>query len=159
MELVRAILLEVEEKGVLDPYQSVEVVVPSYTEEQVLGHVKLLGEAGLMDVRDENTFHTISYLPTNLTWDGHEFLDAIRNDTVWARVKATVATKGGGASVEIIKELAVQIGKQYFLGDHDRSHIRAQVYRAGRRSRRAAICRASDRTRDRLCTGEGLDGR
>ncbi len=50
-----------------------------------------------------------------MTWEGHDFLDAIRNDTIWNRVKATVTEKGGGASVEVMKEIAIQIGKRYLV--------------------------------------------
>jgi hypothetical protein len=32
---------------------------------------------------------------TSLTWQGHEFLDSVRRDTVWQKVKLFVAEKGG----------------------------------------------------------------
>ena len=44
----------------------------------------------------------------------HEFLDAIRNDTVWNKVKATVKEKGGAIPFEVLKLLAIQAAKSVF---------------------------------------------
>ncbi|POY44102.1 hypothetical protein C3007_07230 [Avibacterium gallinarum] len=38
-----------------------------------------------------------------LTWQGHEFLDKIRNDTAWNKIKQTIKTKGIDLSFEAIK--------------------------------------------------------
>jgi hypothetical protein len=43
---------------------------------------------------------------TRLTWEGHELLDSIRRDTVWNRVKSTVADKGLDLSVDVVKAVA-----------------------------------------------------
>ena len=51
----------------------------------------------------------------NLTWQGHEFLDTITNQTVWNRVMSKLQDKGGSASFEVVKALAIEISKQYFL--------------------------------------------
>ncbi len=38
-----------------------------------------------------------------LTWDGHEFLDAARNDTIWQEAKELFLKKALGLSVESFK--------------------------------------------------------
>ncbi|WP_265754876.1 DUF2513 domain-containing protein [Avibacterium sp. 21-594] len=39
----------------------------------------------------------------NLTWQGHEFLDKIRSDTAWNKIKQIIKTKGIDLSFEAIK--------------------------------------------------------
>ena len=53
--------------------------------------------------------------PKSLTWEGHEFLDAVRHETVWAKTKEVVKSKGGSVSFEVLKELAIQTFKSTFL--------------------------------------------
>ena len=45
-----------------------------------------------------------------LTWDGHDFLDAIRNDTVWQEAKETVQAKGldiQSLTLDVVKSVCV----------------------------------------------------
>jgi hypothetical protein len=42
----------------------------------------------------------------SLTWQGHEFLDAIRNETVWAKTTATIKEKGGSLPFDVIRDTA-----------------------------------------------------
>lgn len=48
----------------------------------------------------------------SILWRGHEFLDAVRNDTVWKKTKDKVASVGGTASVEILTQVATGFLKQ-----------------------------------------------
>ena len=61
-------------------------------------HLLLLFEAKLIidDCGDE----------ARLTWDGHEFLDAIKTESVWQKVKASARSKGIELSFTVIKDLA-----------------------------------------------------
>jgi hypothetical protein len=42
-----------------------------------------------------------------LSWKGHEFLDTIRDDTVWSKTKAQLLEKGGALTFELIKGVAL----------------------------------------------------
>lgn len=42
-------------------------------------------------------------LGINLTWLGHEFLDKIRNETAWNKIKNIVKSKGVDMSFDVIK--------------------------------------------------------
>ena len=44
-----------------------------------------------------------------LTWDGHEFLDKIKNDTVWNRTTTTIKEKGVPFVLDAVKEIATAI--------------------------------------------------
>jgi len=87
IDLIRSILLDLEARGSYTDWLDVDV--EAYSPEQVDYHLELLIEAGFVVVpasgRELSRRH-----PLRLTWDGHEFLDAARNDMRWHRVKASV---------------------------------------------------------------------
>lgn len=94
MELVRSILLAVEkhEHGKAPS----ELAIDGYSAEQVGYHCHLIGQAGLADVADLTTRGSASPVGRilRLTWQGHEFLDAARDDTVWSRTKERLTSAG-----------------------------------------------------------------
>lgn len=47
----------------------------------------------------------------NITWDGHQFLDSIRSDTVWNKTKKKIVSTVGSASLSIISSVASSIAK------------------------------------------------
>lgn len=99
MELVRAILLALEARDHFSPSTAIEI--EGYEEHEVGYHSLLILEAGLAE-GDETT--TRGSGPTALlirpTWEGHEFLDAAREPSVWGQAK-DVVRKAGGASLGI----------------------------------------------------------
>ena len=106
MNLIRKILFNMEvSSGAFAP--SNLALGDEYNEDQVAYHVWLLGEAGLMKVT-EVTYHGSSgpaAIPINLTWEGHDFLDAARNDTTWSRVMEKAKSVGGTVSFAIFKQM------------------------------------------------------
>jgi hypothetical protein len=103
MDLIRQILLKVE--GYENPYPVLDpLTIDGYDWHVVGEHVKLLTESDYLDSME------IDYglCPTRLTMKGHDFLDSIRNDGVWKKVKEQVTEKGGGFTMEILRSLATQ---------------------------------------------------
>lgn len=98
------------------PVGWVPLNIPNRTADEISYHVKLMVDADLVEAKDVSTTTLFSWKPQRLTWQGHEFLDAVRNETVWNRVRKVIQDKGGNASFEVVKELAIQISKSYFLG-------------------------------------------
>ena len=47
---------------------------------------KLLYQAGLIDAENDSGADDFEWIPISLTWQGHEFLDVARNDTVWKKL-------------------------------------------------------------------------
>lgn len=43
-----------------------------------------------------------------LSWSGHEFLETIRNDTVWSKTKSKIKQTSGAMSIEMIKSVATR---------------------------------------------------
>lgn len=44
-----------------------------------------------------------------LTWEGHEFLDKIREDTIWNKTKDTIVDKGLPFAFDIVKSASTEI--------------------------------------------------
>ena len=73
-------------------------------------HMALLIEAGLVSGQMVNTMgpEVKDFIAQQLTWNGHEFLDSIRNDTVWQKTKKMFIEQGLSMSFDLIKEGAKQ---------------------------------------------------
>ena len=115
MDLVRQILLAVEEREEEDLRRST-LSVEGYGEQAVARHVEIMQEAGLVDAHVMRADGVPPYAARvfRLTWEGHDFLEATRNETVWAKTKQFVKEKGGGASLAIMKAVAVRFAKEQF---------------------------------------------
>ena len=74
-------------------------------------HVKLLIDAGLINGEMINTIgrHAKSFMIQSLTWNGHEFLDTIKNDNVWDKTKSTFKEGGLSMTFDLAKEVATNI--------------------------------------------------
>lgn len=102
MDLVRAILLAVEEgHGDIDIQDGLPGTEASAQELEY--HLNLAQQAGLLDVAGVTLGG--GYHIQGLTWEGHDFLDTIRDPEVWKRTKEG-ATKVGGWSFGLLKDLA-----------------------------------------------------
>lgn len=118
MDLVRQILLVVEEHGTEQGHITFEPSdTPGKTPDEVAGHIRLLHEHGFIEAEDGSGFGNPVWFPQRLTWQGHEFLDAIRNDTIWARTKRVIADKGGSMPFELVRELVMVVAREYFLNN------------------------------------------
>ncbi|MDP2318620.1 MAG: DUF2513 domain-containing protein [Acidobacteriota bacterium] len=109
MDLVRRIILALEDHPpgyVLDA----PLAFPGFTEAQVGYHVLIMGEAELLNVQEMTGYgdSTPNAVPVRLTWAGHEFADAVRNDTVWNNTKARVGA-AGSATLKVWVEVASKL--------------------------------------------------
>ena len=105
LDLIREILLQVEARPTA---QSIDLVeVPGHDQEEISYHVKLLADAGFLEAHDLRGMGPdgFKYAPSALTNTGHDFLDAARNNTVWARVKAKLAEIGGTAPLDVTRSI------------------------------------------------------
>ena len=106
MDLVRLILLEIEDK-----YRSTaiyDLAIDGYDTEMVAYHCKILYEAGLIsDYKAQYADNEIYVFGVgSLTWDGNDFLEKIRDDSQWKKVKETMTKKGLPLVVDTIKSVA-----------------------------------------------------
>src|SRR5688572_13290045 len=108
LELVRKLLLFFDEKP---DDKFVEVApIPGYDDLTIKYHLILLHDAGYVrcePVKSKTSDRVVYVLAFDLTWDGHEFLDKIRNQYIWDEVKDQIKSHGFvSASVDFIKKLA-----------------------------------------------------
>lgn len=110
-ELVREILLRTE---ALDPNES--LTLKDFDEDLrylISYHVKMLTNSGLLHSIISNNIgnNPTQFHVQELTWEGHEFLDSIRVESTWQKVKAFVKDKGGVMTFDVIKAVAANIVK------------------------------------------------
>jgi hypothetical protein len=112
LDLIRKLLLYFEAKA--DDRMDGCPVIDGYSSLEIKYHLLLMDEAGFLRCEREvtPTGRTIYVLPMSLTWQGHEFLEAARNDTFWRRAKALVIEKTGALSFELLKAALVLLAKE-----------------------------------------------
>ena len=106
MDLVRLILLEIE-----NIYQSTAIynlTIDGYDAEMIAYHCKIIHEAGLISEYKaqyaDNKLYGFGV--GSLTWDGNDFLDKIRDDSQWKKIKDAITEKGLPMVIETIKLVA-----------------------------------------------------
>lgn len=106
MELCRKILFAIEEQYV--DVALCNLKIEDYSTEELAYHCKLLYDAGLIaDCKIKYADgHVWTFGVGSLTWEGHDFLDKIREDTVWNRIKETIKSKGLPMILDVIKNVA-----------------------------------------------------
>lgn len=109
MDLCRKILLKIEETNTSTAIY--DLSIDGYTKEQVAYHCKILHEAGFIDgyKAPYGDNELVFFCVGSLTWAGNEYLDKIRDDTIWGKIKVTVREKGLPLTIDVIKNLASSI--------------------------------------------------
>ena len=109
MELVRKILFKVEED--IDNVVVYNFEIEGYTMEQVAYHCALLYEGGYISSYKGSygSDELYSFSVGRLTWDGHEMLDKIREETVWNKTKEMIASSGLPFVFDVVKSVSTGI--------------------------------------------------
>ena len=106
LELIRELLLFFEEKQDDAP---VEVPpIEGYSQYQIAYHLLLMHEAGFLHGERQRSLsdpeRVISVIPFTLTWQGHEFLQSIKDDNMWRKLKEHVLKPSASWSFAFIGE-------------------------------------------------------
>jgi len=111
LNLVREILLWATEQ--VNAGFSENPTLQGYTDEQIGYHVHIMEQAGLVAATDSTMLDGPgpSAILRSLTWEGHDFIDAARDDTVWGKVKSKILTSGASFSFGLLKEALVLAAK------------------------------------------------
>lgn len=102
MELVREILLTIEKSPTTRG--TIPIKIAGFTDDEISHHIELLFKSGLIEASDNCTLSRYCWLAKKLTWQGHDILDAIRDDNRWEKAKQHVLTLGKIVTVETIKQ-------------------------------------------------------
>ena len=87
-----------------------DVDIEEYSPEQMDYHLELLAEAGLITVRTSQR-ELSRWMPVRLTWEGHELLDAAREERRWQNAKESVA-RIGSVPFEIFATMLLEMAGQ-----------------------------------------------
>ncbi|WP_155657647.1 DUF2513 domain-containing protein [Aliivibrio fischeri] len=104
IELVRDILFSIEKT---DDIKSIN----TYPLDIVNKHVDLLIEGGFV-IKNNYGFDSVFLIDYRLTWNGHEFLDAIRQNEVWSTIKTEFKDASISTIFKVGKELVEGITKK-----------------------------------------------
>jgi hypothetical protein len=105
-DLIRSVLLAVESYNA--PRGWVMIEVHGHTDEEIAYHVEILAEAGFIEADNLSSLSSYDWRAKRLTYQGHEFLDTIRDSKVWSETKKIASTVGAGSVTALF-----EIGKAY----------------------------------------------
>ena len=116
MDLCRKILLSVEARE--STIDLVWVDLQGYTDGQIGHHAKLLADGGLLEGMDctSQGDDIDCYKPRCLTWKGHDFLEAARDDTRWKKAKAEIAEQGLPVTLDVMKGVLLKLVEKMIAG-------------------------------------------
>jgi hypothetical protein len=112
-ELIRKLLIHFEEK----PNDKVEKCPPieGYSEREIKYNLLLMDDAGLIRcerVMSSTSDRVIKVFPFSLTWQGHEFLEASRNNKIWKKALKLTGDNLGGIPFEVLKAILLNMLKE-----------------------------------------------
>lgn len=76
----------------------------------------LLDEAGLIEAIDLSSRNGPAWLPQRLTWAGHEFIEASRDESRWHKALNLMKEKGGGMVLDVLQSVLIQLMTKSVLG-------------------------------------------
>ena len=110
MDLVRKILFEIEGKP---PFECSDIKIDGYDMQAIAYHCEMLYNEGYIKnyfgVTCDGFDGVLKFGVQDLTWEGHELLESIRQDTVWNRTKQTIKEKGLSMAIGTIKTISTAI--------------------------------------------------
>lgn len=115
MELVREILLIVQARTDI---ASRPVEVDGKDKDTVERHVEMMVEGGLLKghVQPGGRSYGGQLTVSDMTWEGHDFLSALENETVWGKMKASFKpSELVGLPFSVLKDVGVSLLKKYAM--------------------------------------------
>lgn len=105
-------LLKMDEDGYMNSlsHEELEQVLPNYKTEDIIYTVVKLKEAGFLDVKVTRASGNIlvDVRVYDITFNGHEFLNDIRDDDNWKKVK-DISKSVGAFSINMIAQIAIGV--------------------------------------------------
>lgn len=108
-ECVRDVLLHLEENLSLNDFiLTNNINLQEYSHEDIVYTVKKLMEANYINAQFHGYDNEINYQISSITWDGHQFLDNIRDNNIWKNTKE-ILSNFSSTSINIMQKVATQI--------------------------------------------------
>lgn len=116
MDTVRSILVTAE--GADGPVSEGTLLACAADMASLAYHVELMRAHGLItaEVEYDGLGRTpLSVAVTGITWEGYDYLDAIRSPRVWAKSKSAIAKAVGDTSLSVVKETCQAVAKALIM--------------------------------------------
>ena len=104
MDLIRLILLEIEKA---EENEVENMNIDGYSKEDVVFNAKLLKQYNMIEKFEEDVLG--NYYIGSLTWGGSDYLDSIRDNSKWKRIKSVIKEKALPFTFDIVKSVATTI--------------------------------------------------
>lgn len=113
MDLIRLVLLKIETKENSTALCASDLQIDGYTKEEIAYSCKLLYESGY--VSDYKTFYANNTLCNfgvgNMTWKGQDYLESVRDNTRWGKIKKIAKEKG----LPLMFDTVIDISKKLII--------------------------------------------
>ena len=107
MDLIRLVMLEAEKSK--DPYELTDPKIEGHSELEISYHIALLDDAGLLHGRDRSAIGVFRWSAGPLTWAGHEFVEAVRDESVWKEALTLTSKSSNGTVFELLKKALMKV--------------------------------------------------
>jgi hypothetical protein len=107
MQLIRMVMLAAEKNK--DPYELVDPKFEGHNETEISYHIALLDDAGLLHGQDRSAIGVFRWSAGALSWIGHEFVEAIRDEAVWKEAMDIAGNSDNGAVFEVLQKALIQV--------------------------------------------------
>ena len=117
-DCVRACMLYLEEElGVNSRINLVGVHLKEYSDDDVLYSFIKLSEAGFINGKPQPAGNNPAYvfITTSITYEGHKFIDSVRDDKVWSATKK-ISSNVASVSIYIMTTIATNVLTKMLIG-------------------------------------------
>ncbi|MCY7617509.1 DUF2513 domain-containing protein [Bacillus pumilus] len=111
MDIIRKILIKLEEDESPGHWKSLSI--EGVDDTLVSYHIKILSEAGMIEGKDKRLDQYFWWEARNLTSQGHDLLDSLRNDTVYNKMKQHLGEKISQVPLSEILKLGTKLTNQW----------------------------------------------
>lgn len=110
MDYVRELLLKIEALNEPNLLELLDVENEEHYQKLAFHIDMLVNQAYFVTGISANTMAGKNWLNLRLTWQGSDYLDAIRDPEIWSKTKSGAAA-AGGFTIEILRDLAIGLVK------------------------------------------------
>jgi len=117
LDLIRKILLKIEDSNIDEALTNIRI--EGYESDEIAYNISLLKNAGFIEgeiLYEMGSVIPSAYVIFGMTWLGHDFLDACRNEGIWAKAKEKLRIVGNDVPIEVIKAVLIDIMTKQLIG-------------------------------------------
>ena len=113
LNLIRNMLLRIEELNSTKQKITIDSFLDLCAEPALISlHIELLIDSNYIETSEPIYCETIKdFLIYRITSDGYDYLDSIRENSIWERTENMLFKVGGSAALNVVKDIAVSIIK------------------------------------------------